>query len=195
MKYLTLIPLVFVASCASHPQLVVRPAPPPPIEPIEAVRYSDVVRAYYLGRYVEPRHPEIMQGQHPVYRIESSAHWNLRPGSSSVANVLNPPSDAAFALRPTNDIVLAEINHQRELTERVIQEAARLAQSYVELQKVIGEMKGVARNNAELNARLINTEKCVAEFDKELRKLSVPATPQTNDVPAFAPDPPGMPKP
>ena len=49
MKYLALIPLVFVASCASRPQLVVRPAPPAAVEPVEAVRYSEVVRAYYTG--------------------------------------------------------------------------------------------------------------------------------------------------
>ena len=37
MKYLALFPLVLVASCASRPQLVVRPSPPPAVEPVEAV--------------------------------------------------------------------------------------------------------------------------------------------------------------
>ena len=46
MKYLALIPLVFIASCASRPQIVVRPAPPSAVEPVESVRYSEVIRAY-----------------------------------------------------------------------------------------------------------------------------------------------------
>ena len=70
MKHLALIPLVFVASCASRPQLVVRPAPPAAVEPVESVRYDEVVRAYHVGRQVDPNHPDMMTEGHPVYRVE-----------------------------------------------------------------------------------------------------------------------------
>lgn len=195
MKYLALIPLVFVASCASRPQLVVRPAPPAAVEPVEAVRYSEVVRAYYVGRFVDPNHPDTMNEQHPVYRIESSARWNLHPGSARTANLLNPPPDAAFAPPPANDAVTAEMNRQREATERVMSEAARLSRSYEELQTIFSQMKTVARNNVLLGARVATTEQRVADFGKELEKLSTTPSPQTNDVPAFVPDPPDAPKP
>ncbi len=195
MKYLALIPLLFVASCASRPQLVVRPAPPAAVEPVEAVRYSEVVRAYYVGRFVDPNHPETMHEQHPVYRIESTARWNLRPGSASTANLLNPPPDAAFAPPPANDAVIAEMNRQREATARVMLQAAKLAQSYGELQAVLGEMKNVARNNALLNVRLATNELRVVEFSKELQKLSAVPSPVTNDVPAFTPEKPDAPRP
>ena len=195
MKYLSLIPLLFVASCASRPQLAVRPAPAAAVTPVESVRYGEVVRAYYVGRFVDPNHPEIMHEQQPVYRIETSARWNLHPGPLNTANLLDPPPDAAFAPPPTNDGVIAEMNRQRETTERVMLEAARLAQSYSELQKVFAEMMNVARNNALIGARLTSTEQRVTEFGKELQKLSIPPTPTTNDVPAFVPDPPDAPKP
>jgi hypothetical protein len=195
MKHLAIIPLLFVASCASRPQIVVRPAPPAAVEPVEAVRYSEVVRAYHVGRYVDPNHPEAMHEYHPVYRIETSVRWNLHPGSSAAAGLLNPPPDAAFAPPPTNDVVIAEMNRQREATARVMQEAARLVQSYVELQKVVGEMKNVARNNALLGARLATTEQRVGEFGKELEKLSASPSPQTNDVPGLVPESPVAPKP
>jgi hypothetical protein len=195
MKYLALIPLVFVASCASRPQLVVRPAPPATVEPVEAVRYSEVVRAYYIGRFVDPNHPETMSEQHPVYRIESSAHWNLHPGPATTANLLNPPPDAAFAPPPTNDVVIAEMNRQRETTERVMSEAVRLSQSYSELQKVFSEMKTVARNNALLGARLVNTEQRIADLGTELEKLSATPPTQTNNNPVFVPELPDAPKP
>ena len=195
MKYLALIPLLFVASCASRPQIVVRPAPPAAVEPVEAARYSEAVRAYYVGRYVDPNHPETMHEHHPVYRIETSARWNLHPGPSATTGLLNPPPDAAFAPPPTNDVLVAEMNRQREATARVMEQAARLVQSYVELQKVVGEMKNVARNNALLGARLATTEQRVGEFGKELEKLSALPPPQTNDVPGLVPESPVPPKP
>ena len=194
MKYLALIPLLFVASCASRPQVVLRPTPPPAVEPVEAVRYWEVVRAYHVGRYVDPNHPEMMHEQHPVYRVEVSARWNLHPGAQNTANLLNPPPDAAFVPPLTNDVLIAEMNRQRETTARVMLEAAKLAQSYGEFQAVLGEMKNVARNNAVLNVRLATNEQRIAEFNRELQKLSsTPAT--TNDVPAFTPDTPTSPKP
>lgn len=195
MKYLALIPLVFVASCASRPQLVVRPAPPSAVEPVESVRYSEVIRAYHVGRFIDPNHPETMNEQHPVYRIESSARWNLHPGPANTASLLNPPPDAAFAPPPTNDAVAAEMNRQREATARVMLEAVRLSQSYDEFQKVFSEMRTVARNNALIGARLANTEQRVADFGKELEKLTTMPAAQTNDIPAFVPEPPDAPKP
>lgn len=195
MKYLALIPLVFVASCASRPQLVVRPTPPAAVEPVETVRYSEVVRAYYIGRFVDPNHPETMHEQHPVYRIESSARWNLHPGAANTANLLNPPPDAAFAAPPTNDAVLAEMNRQREATARMMSEAVRLSRSYEELQNIFSQMKTVARNNALLGARVADTEQRVADFGRELEKLTTTPSVQTNDIPAFVPDSPDAPKP
>jgi hypothetical protein len=195
MKYLVLLPLALVASCASRPQVAIRPTPPPAVEPIEAVRYGEVVNAYHVGRYVDPNHPETMHEQHPVYRVEAMAHWNLHPGATNTTSPLNPPPDAALAPLPTNDALAAEMNRQREVTARVMQEAARLGQSYGELQAVLGEMMNVARNHALLNARLATNEQRVAEFSRELQKLSTTPPPVTNDVAAFTPDPPGAPKP
>jgi hypothetical protein len=189
MKYLALIPLVFVAACASRPQLVVRPVPPTAVEPVESVRYAEVIRAYHIGRFVDPSHPETMHEQHPVYRIETSARWNLHPGPASTANLLNPPPDAAFATTPTNDAVIAEMNRQRDATARVMSEAARLAQSYGELQNLFTEMKNVARNNALLGARVANAEQRVTDFGKELERVSLTSPPPSNSTPAFAPEP------
>ena len=195
MKYLALIPLVFIVSCASRPQLAARPAPPAAVAPVESVRYAEVVRAYHVGRHVDPNHPEMMEDEHPVYRVEVSSRWNLHPGSPNASNLLNPPPDAAFAPPPTNDVVIAEMNRQRETTALVMQQAVRLAQSYQELQKVFGEMKTVAQNNALLNARLTATEQRVTGFEKELQKATASPSPSTNDVSNFSPESTDSPKP
>jgi hypothetical protein len=195
MKYIALIPLVFLASCASRSQYVFQPVPPPAVEPVKAVRYGEVVRAYNVGRFIDPNHPETMHEQHSVYRIETSARWNLHPGPLNTANLLNPPPDAAFAPPPTNDVLVAEMNRQREATVRVMQEAAKLTQSYGELQGILTEMKNVARNSALLNMRFATNESRMVELERGLQKLSVAPTPTTNDVPALSSEPPNAPKP
>lgn len=195
MKYLALIPLVFFASCASRPQLAFRPIVSPAVGPVEAVRYGEVIRAYHIGRYVDPNHPEMMEEEHPVYRVEVSARWNLHPGPANAANPLNPPPDAAFTPPPTNDVVIAEMNRQRETTALVMQQAVRLTQSYNELQNIFVEMKKVARDNVALGARMANTEQRVAGFEKELEKITAPPSSSTNDVPAFSPESPAPLKP
>jgi len=195
MKYLALIPLVLVASCASRPKphVVVRPLPPPAVEPIEAVRYAEVVRAYHVGRYVDPNHPLAMHEQHPVYRVEASARWNLHLGPlwPATTNLLNPPHDAAFSPPPINDAVIAEIGRQREATDRVIQEARRLAQSHEEFQCVIQQMQTVVTNQVRLSSRLAETEQRVVEFAKDLQRLTIPPmASNTNDVSAVEPEAP-----
>ena len=53
-----------------------------------------VVRAYQVGRLIDPAHPELMAEAHPVYRLEFFPHWNLHLGSPNAANFLNPPPDS-----------------------------------------------------------------------------------------------------
>ncbi|SRR6266540_339387 len=195
MKYLALIPFVLLASCASRPQpqIGVGPTPPPAIESVEAVRYADVLRAYHVGRYVDPNHPQTMHEQHPVYRVEAPAHWNLHPGALTTANLLNPPPDAAFVPPPTNDVIFAEMNRQREATQSILSEAAGLAASYAEIQKVLNEMRSVARDQALIKTRLAEAEQRIAGFEKKIPTAQ--PTPQTNDVPLFAPESPERPNP
>ena len=200
MKYLVIIPLVLVASCASQPKRYVfqDTLPAPVAKP--TVRYPEMIRAYPVGPYVDPNHPDLMHAGHPMYRVEEPARWDLHPGPhhEAITGPLNPRPDAAFAPPPTNDVILAELNRQRDATERVMSEALRLAHAYDELQKVINEMKSVATNHVEMSARVANTDHRVAEFEKELRKLAASLSqpsPQTNDVPSFAPESPEKPDP
>lgn len=197
MKYLALIPLLFVASCASQraPRLGVRPLPAPAVEAPDAVRYAEMIRSYHVGRYVDPNQPALMHEQHPVYRVEASTRWNLHPGLLNFTSPLNPPTDAAFVPPPTNDVVLAEWSRQRDATERVMREAFQLARSYAELQKVIKDMSEVAKNHAWMRARLVNAEERFAGIEKELRRLAEPPPSTNNQAPAPGAEPSAPSKP
>lgn len=193
MKYLALIPAVLLVSCASRPlpQITVRPLPPQAVEPVEAVRYAEVVRPYHLGRYVDPNQPDTLHEQHPVYRVETPARWNLRPGPvhGTGGSFTHPSRDAAFSPPPTNDVILAELNRQRQVTEIVMWEATRLAESYNELQTVLSGMKAVAQDHVLISERLTATEKRFSGFEEQLRKLVNSPAATTEDQPVSESNP------
>lgn len=184
MKLLALLPLLLFASCVSRRTVVVpvKPLPAPNVEPVESVRFGEIVRAYHIGRYVDPNHPDVMHEQHPVYRVEAYTRWNLKPGSLPSARTGSPTAnDAAYSPPPTNDVVLAELNRQKDATERVIWEASRLARSHGELQKVLNDMSSIVTNHVLVNSRLSNAEHRVAQFEKDLQRLKLSVAVRTSE--------------
>ena len=87
------------------------------------------------------------------------------------------------------------MNRQREVTARVMQKAARLAQALDQLQKFFGELKTVAGNQALMNARLANAELRLEELAKAPESLTNPMAPATNDAPASVSESPDLSKP
>lgn len=192
------VPLL-VISCASRstPPVMVESLPPVVVSPVESVRHVEIVRAYHLGRYVDPNQPGLMHEQHPVYRVEAESRWNLIPGrdDSGTGTAMNPPMDSAHLLAPTDDLIVAELNRQKAVTERVMWEATQLAQSYDQMQKVIVDMTAVAKNHTLMTARFGQTEQRVTRMEQELGRLVSPVPPATNEVPTILIDDPDPAKP
>jgi len=192
------VPLL-VISCASRSTapVVVEPLPAAVVSPVESVRHVEIVRAYHLGRYVDPNQPGVMHEQHPVYRVESESRWNLLPGPSCPAPSAwaIPLLDPAHSPAPSDDLIVAELNRQKAATERVMWEAAQLAQSYDQLQKVIGDMTAVAKNHTLMTARFGQTELRVTQMEQELGRLVSPAPISTNEPPTILIDDPDRTKP
>ena len=192
------VPLL-VISCASRSPtpVAVEPLLSVVVSPVESVRHVEVVRAYHLGRYVDPNQPGVMHEQHPVYRVEAESRWNLLPGQdpSGTGTAMNPPMDPAHSPAPSNDQIVAELNRQKAATERVMWEATQLAQSYDQLQKVIGDMTAVAKNHTFMSARFGQTEQRVTRMEQELGRLVSPVPPATNEVPTILIDDPDPAKP
>jgi hypothetical protein len=179
MKYLILIPFV-VVSCASHPKVDVHPLPENTVSS-DPLRYGEVVRPYQVGRCVDPNHPQMMEEAHSVYRVEVSAHWNLHPGADGQAAMSNQGRDAAYFAPLTNDMLVAEMNRQREATALVMREALRLSKSCDDLQKAFDEMKNIAHDNAALASRLSGEELRVTDLEQQLRRLNGESSLSTNE--------------
>jgi hypothetical protein len=185
MKKLYLLPLLFLTACATNrpPTLGLRPQQPPPATDDSAVRYPEVVRAYHVGRYVDPNDDQVMHEQHVIYRVEENSRWNLHPGPAGGISLTPAPTrNAAFSPTPVNDAILAEVNAQRLATAQVIAGSKILTAS---LQKFEHDMR-FARRNEQVVARL---QKEVDDLNKRLAKLTVtpqptaPAISTTNQPP------------
>jgi len=194
MKFVILPLLIAIAGCASKPQphiVFEPPFPTPAIEPVTSVRHPEVVRAYHLGRRVDSRQPDLMHEGHPIYRVEAHSSWNLKPGLPTAIEVspLNPPPSVAYAPPPTNDVVLAELKRQKDATERVMWEAHQLAKSYDELQKVLHDVRAVAKDHVTLKGLILHSDRRVTQMQEEMKKLTAGPPAATPEPPVNEPNP------
>lgn len=148
MKPLLLIPIVMLAACASRaskPVPVVAVAPPSRSVGTSGLRSAEQIREYRFGRYVDPGDPLAMHESHPVYRIETSAGWNLRPGSSATNRPRATPEAPSIS---ANDAVVAEVNKQRIATRSITELAARLDQRISEMKEATTQTRELAKQTA-----------------------------------------------
>jgi hypothetical protein len=181
MKRLLLLSIVFFTACASHAPkklTVARAIPVGRSVSSTGLRVPDQLSEYRLARYVDPRDPLVMHEGHPVYRIENSASWDLRPRNPAAPTGKNP------GVRPTvsmNDAVVAEVNKQRAATREVTEQAATLNQRLAELSKAIGETQAVAKENVALKHELSALRERLDALDAQGRKTKLTPQPSPSE--------------
>jgi hypothetical protein len=148
MKNLLLVPIIFLSACSSthqHP-LALRATPVGRPVSTNGLRTEDQLKEYRFGRYVDARDPLVMHEGHPIYRVETSAHWDLRPNKLSLSrrDIVQSPSVSA------NDAVVAEVNKQRAATQAFTEQTATLNQRLNELGKAVAQTKEVAQQDLQL---------------------------------------------
>ncbi len=179
MKFVLLIPFSFLlASCATRNSPVVRVTPHAvpgttlPSERMECVRYAENIRAYPLGRYIDPNNSRIMHEGHTLYRVESTSKWNLHP-NQPVAVPLGPVTrirDSARSTGPLSDELTVELNRQRETTKAVIQGGQIISQKLDQVSASVQQTKQVAAQNAMLQQEVNTTKQRLDALEEELRR-------------------------
>ena len=174
MKQLLFIPLVFLAACASQAPHKITVAPTVTGEPVpsDGLRTSEQLKEYRLGRYVDARDPFVMHEGHPLYRVETSARWDLRSNSGASSprrNAVQPPSVSA------NDAVVAEVNKQRAATRAFTEQTAALNQRLSALNEAVGQTQEIAKQNLELKRDVATLREQLDALDAKLRERK-PAT-------------------
>jgi len=141
MKMFYLIPLLFLSACSTAPKLTLRPQQPPPATDNSTVRYPEVLHAYHVGRYADPNDDLIMHEQHIVYRVEENTRWNFHPGPVDGNLPAVPSRDAAFALAPVNDAILAEVISQKAATTQIMMQARTLSAALSQFQNALQQTR------------------------------------------------------
>ena len=157
MKLLTLIPVLMLTACASHrPRQTAAPSTTAGL-PVSAamLRTSEQLKEYRLGRYVEPGDSTVMHESHPIYRIETSAGWNLTPSASTAS-----PTTHAAALSPAfnRDALLIELNKERASTRAFADQTAALNQHLATMSQAVAKTEEVAEQNVALKKELANVQ-------------------------------------
>ena len=189
MKAYLFIPLVLLSACASKPkphvtQMNSVPGRILPTEGIESVRYSENIKAYPVGRYIDPGTSLVMHERHTVYRVETTAKWNLHP-NGPVRVPLGPPVgliDPAHQNAPVNAEIIAEVNRQKAATQAVLDQGTKLDQTLSQLSGAFQVTKQLGEQNRQLRDELTTNQKRLDALEQELRKKQADAFVGANDT-------------
>jgi hypothetical protein len=174
MKIMFVLPLILLSACATKPVNAPRTVPGTtlPAEGMESLRYSENLKAYPIGRYVDPNNALVMHERHTVYRVETTAKWNLQPNAPA-AVPLGPPIgiiDAAKQEAPLNAEIIAEINRQKSATQTLLDQGARLDQTLSQLSGAFQATKLLGEQNRQLKEEISTTQQRLNALEQELRK-------------------------
>ncbi len=112
-----------------------------------------------------------MHEGHDIYRVETTAKWNLHP-NEPVTVPLGPTvhvRDTVRAAAPTSDELLVELNRQKEATKAVIQGGEIVSQKLGELAGSIRQTAQLAAENAQFKKDFITTKERLDALEEQLR--------------------------
>jgi hypothetical protein len=186
-RILIFFPLILLSACASKKPVVVQM--PPAVSgttlttaDTESVRYSENLKAYPIGRYIDPNDGLVMHEAHTIYRVETTAKWNLHPDVYPYApgNLPGGPVvgiiDPAHEDSPITPEVIAEIERQKAATQVLIAQGQRMNQAVNQLSKVLPATSQVAEENAQLKAQALATERRLELLEDQFRKQQAQQT-------------------
>jgi hypothetical protein len=110
---------------------------------IEKVRVDESLKAYPVGRLVDPNDPNVMDEAHVVYRREAAADWNLNPNAPTVVP-LGPVLAVADPAKEPNPLpaeLEQKIAEQNQLMASLIEQNEALAAQLAKLNKEIAAMR------------------------------------------------------
>lgn len=173
MKAYFFIPIVILTGCSSPRIVQMPPQPATTFSPDErkSVRYAETVKAYPVGRYIDPNNDLIMHEAHTIYRVETTAKWNLHPDASADA-WLGPPValiDAAKYNPPVNAEIIAEVNKQRAATEALLERNGEFNESLSQLAQAVQTVRQEDEQVLQLKQELSIHEQRLDALEEQLR--------------------------
>jgi len=169
MKHLLFAPIILLTACASHSPKRTSTAAIPIGKPVssDSLRTGEQLKEYRLGRYVDRRDPLVIHEAHPMYRVEKTAQWDLRPNAGAT---ISPRRITTAPNVSTNDAVVAEVNKQRAATRAFTEQATTLNQKLTELSKAVSQTEEVAKQNISLKKDVADLREHLDALDARLNQ-------------------------
>ena len=167
---------MMLAACASRHTTTVRtymhevPGTALPSKGVGSVRYAENIKAYPLGRYIDPSNSRIMHEGHSIYRVETTAKWNLHP-NEPVPIPRGPfqVRDSARTTSPVGDELVAQLNQQKEATRAIMQGGQVVSQKLGELSGKLQQTQEIAAQNALLKQEMNAARQRLDALEEQLR--------------------------
>ena len=137
---------------------------------IERIRYGEDVKAYTVGRYIDPVNPKIMYEKNIIYRIEDSSRWNLRPNAEISPPLGKSPRDNLDIQRLWAKEYENELKKQQQLSKSMI----------ATTQTAIQKMQLLEQQNKILLEKISEQDKTIKSLSKDLEKSSLNDSSKTN---------------
>jgi hypothetical protein len=112
-----------------------------------------------------------MHERHVLYRVETTAKWNLHPNEPATV-ALGPAVqiiDPAQRDGPTTAEVIAEVNRQKAATQTVIDQGKRLNSTLTQISTALDASKQVAEQNRQLKTEIDLTKQRLDLLETEIR--------------------------
>ena len=185
------IPLILLSACASHKLIVAQMPRAVPgtilaTDNMESVRYGENLKRYSFGRYVDPNDGVVMHEAHTVYRVETTAKWNLHPSvpvtipGGPVVGLIDP----AHKDSPTTSEVVAEVGRQKAATLALMGQGERMNQSLTQLSKTLAATTQVSAENIRLKNEMFRADKRLDALEENFRKTQTEAPFTAPSVPS-----------
>ncbi|HEX3856110.1 MAG TPA: hypothetical protein VHY30_02305 [Verrucomicrobiae bacterium] len=190
-RILIFLPLILLSACASRKPIVVQMPPSVPgtmlaTGDMESMRYGENVKAYSLGRYIDPSDGLMMHEAHTIYRVETTAKWNLHPNEQ--VNVPGGPVigiiDPAHKDSPLTPEIAAEVSRQKAATQILLQQSQKMNDVVSQFSKALPATAQVAVDNIRLQREVSATQIRLDALEEEFRKTQAENSFTTSPVPS-----------
>lgn len=110
---------------------------------MEKIRTSEKLKAYPIGRYIDPNNPDLMHEGHVVYRQEAPSSWNKSPNAPT-AVPLGPTVAVSHPERQTEALNIeyeTKIMQQNQLMKSLIDQNEALLEVVNKLSSEVNKLK------------------------------------------------------
>ncbi len=146
---------IVVGGCKSDPPYRFVTVQPPTLPPDQRanVWLPDQVAPYAVGRYVDPRDPNVLHEAHTLYRREQTSGPNFTPPAALVLPPVGSPS-ASNTTVMLRDALTAELNEQRATSRVLVDQVQSVDQLLRSLNSRTQEFRDAVQESARLRAQL-----------------------------------------